>query len=134
LVVLSGASLFIGVSDLSPSDLLDLTDDQWKVLLISRFPRMVSILIAGASMSIIGLIMQQLSKNKFVSPTTAGTMDSARFGILVSVLLFSNAGSMNKNIVSFLFALGGTFVIMKMLDIIKIDEPVFIPLVGLTFR
>src|SRR5699024_4247435 len=96
LVVLSGASLFIGVSDL-----LDLTDDQWKVLLISRFPRMVSILIAGASMSIIGLIMQQLSKNKFVSPTTAGTMDSARFGILVSLMLFSNAGSMTKIIVSF---------------------------------
>ncbi|HLR23694.1 MAG TPA: ABC transporter permease [Pseudogracilibacillus sp.] len=133
LVVLSGASLFIGVSDLSPSDLLDLTDDQWKVLLISRFPRMVSILIAGASMSIIGLIMQQLSKNKFVSPTTAGTMDSARFGILVSLMLFSNAGSMTKIIVSFLFALGGTFVFMKILDNIKFKDPVFIPLVGLMF-
>lgn len=27
--------------------------------------------------------MQQLSRNKFVSPTTAGTMDSASLGILV---------------------------------------------------
>src|SRR5699024_10239304 len=99
----------------------------------SRFPRMVSILIAGASMSIIGIIMQQLSKSKFVSPTTAGTMDSARFGILVSLMLFSNAGSMTKIIVSFLFAPGGTFVFMKILDNIKFKDSVFIPLVGLMF-
>lgn len=42
-------------------------------------------------MAICGLIMQQLSRNKFVSPTTAGTMDSARLGILVSMLAFSAA-------------------------------------------
>src|SRR5699024_10848430 len=106
LVVLSGASLLIGVSDLSPSDLLDLTDDQWKVLLLSRFLRMVSILIAGASMSIISLYMPQLSKNNFASPTAAGMMDSARFGILVSLMLFSYAGSRTKIIFAFLFALG----------------------------
>src|SRR5699024_3762263 len=110
LVVLSGASLFIGVSDVSRSDLLDLTDDHWKVLLISQLPRIVRILIAGVSMSIIGLIMLQLSKNKFVSPTTAGTMDSARFDILVSLKHFSYAGSMPVIIVSFLFALCEPFV------------------------
>ena len=38
-------------------------------LLISRVPRLISILIAGASLSICGLVMQQLSRNRFVSPT-----------------------------------------------------------------
>ncbi len=33
-------------------------------------------------MSIAGLIMQQISHNKFVSPTTAATVDSAKNGSL----------------------------------------------------
>src|SRR5699024_9395802 len=94
LVVLSGASLFICLSYFFPSDMLDWKYDNWKVLIICRFPRMVSILVAAGSMSIIGLIMQQLSNNKFVSPTTTGTMDYARDGILVSLGIFSTAGAM----------------------------------------
>src|SRR5690625_1471138 len=89
LIVLSVISLFIGVSDVSPLDLLRLTDEQIQILWVSRIPRLVSIVIAGMGMSICGLIMQQLSRNKFVSPTTAGTMDSARFGILVAMLWFT---------------------------------------------
>ena len=34
----------------------------------------MSILIAGSSLALAGLIMQQMMQNKFVSPTTAGTM------------------------------------------------------------
>src|SRR5690625_6548783 len=70
LILLSVASIFVGVSNLSPTDLFNLTEEQSEVLLISRLPRLISILIAGSSVSIAGLIMQQLSKNKFVSPTT----------------------------------------------------------------
>lgn len=133
IVILSGISIFIGVSDLSPSDLLNLTEEQAEVLFISRIPRLISILIAGASMSIAGLIMQQLSKNKFVSPTTAGTLDSARFGVLVSLMVFTAASPLQKILVSFFFALLGTFIFMKILEKIKFKDPVFIPLVGLMF-
>jgi iron complex transport system permease protein len=34
-------------------------------------------------MSICGLIMQQLSRNKFVSPTTAGTEEAARLLVFI---------------------------------------------------
>src|SRR5699024_12008101 len=91
------------------------------------------ILIAGASMSITGLIMQQLSRNKFVSPTTAGTMDAARLGVLVSLLVFTSASSLNKMIVAFAFALLGTFIFMNILEKIRFKDAVFIPLVGLMF-
>lgn len=50
LVVLSVVSLFIGVKNISPLDLFHLSDDQAHVLWISRFPRLISILIAGVSM------------------------------------------------------------------------------------
>ncbi|MGN8645336.1 ABC transporter permease [Gracilibacillus sp. HCP3S3_G5_1] len=133
LVVLSVISLFIGVIELDPRHLFQLTEDQKEILLISRFPRLISIIIAGMSMSICGLIMQQLSRNKFVSPTTAGTMDSARFGILIALMVFPAAGPIEKMLVAFTFALLGTFIFMKILDKVKFKDPIFIPLVGLMF-
>lgn len=131
LIALSFVSIFIGVKDLNPLDMFDLTDEKAQVLWVSRIPRLVSILIAGASMSICGLIMQQLTRNKFVSPTTAGTMDSAKLGILVSMMLFTAAHPMVKMAIAFLFALAGTLVFMKILEKIKFRDSVFIPLVGL---
>ncbi|WP_028550568.1 ABC transporter permease [Paenibacillus sp. UNC451MF] len=133
LIVLSIASVFIGVKDIKPWDLFNLNDDQLQVLFISRFPRLISIIIAGVSMGVVGLIMQQLSRNKFVSPTTGGTDDSARLGILVSLLLFTSATPMQKMLVAFVFALLGTFVFMKILDKVKYKDAIFIPLVGLMF-
>jgi iron complex transport system permease protein len=133
LVILSVTSVFIGVSDVTPLDLFSLTEGQKKVLLVSRLPRLLSILIAGMSMSICGLIMQQLSKNKFVSPTTAGTLDSARLGILVSMMVFTSASPLQKMIVSFAFALLGTFAFMKILEKVKFKDAIFIPLIGLMF-
>src|SRR5690625_4921194 len=85
------------------------------------------------SISICGLIMQQLSRNKFVSPTTAGTLDSARLGILVSLMIFTTASPLQKMFVSFIFALAGTFMFMKILEKVKFKDAIFIPLVGLMF-
>jgi iron complex transport system permease protein len=133
LLILSVCSVFIGVKNISPFDIFHLTEDQADILLISRLPRLVSIIIAGVSMSIIGLIMQQLTRNKFVSPTTAGTEDSARLGILVSMILFTTASPMEMMFVSFAFALLGTFIFMKILEKVKYKDVIFIPLVGLMF-
>jgi len=133
LIVLSGASVFVGVTDLTPLDLLSMTDLQQQILFASRLPRLASIIIAGMSMSIAGLIMQQLTRNKFVSPTTAGTDEAARLGVLVSILLFAGAAPMAKLLVAFAFALAGTFLFMSLLDRVKYKDSVFIPLVGLMF-
>ncbi|WP_010269093.1 ABC transporter permease [Paenibacillus senegalensis] len=133
LVVLSIASLFIGVRDISPMDLFKMSEDQIHTMLVSRFPRLISLILAGSSMSIVGLIMQQLTRNKFVSPTTAGTMDSARLGVLVSMILFSSATPLARMSVAFIFALAGTLIFMKILDKIKYKDSIFIPLVGLMF-
>ncbi|WP_317950891.1 ABC transporter permease, partial [Rossellomorea marisflavi] len=127
----SALSLFVGVSSISPADLLSGRTDEVEVFLVSRLPRLVAILLAGAGMSIAGLIMQSLSRNKFVSPTTAGTMDATRLGILVSMIIFVEASTMEKLLVAFAFAMAGTFLFMQILDRIKFKDVVFIPLVGL---
>lgn len=133
LFILSVISLFVGVSSISPFDLLDFGSEETQIFLISRLPRLVAILLAGAGMSMAGLIMQQLSRNKFVSPTTAGTLDATRLGILVSMLMFANASMIEKMAVAFVFALAGTFLFMQILNRIKFKDAIFIPLVGLMF-
>ncbi|AKF29380.1 MULTISPECIES: ABC transporter permease [Bacillus] len=131
LAVLACTSIFIGVEDLSPLDIFHLNKEQAGTLFDSRLPRLVSIIIAGMSLSICGLIMQQISRNKFVSPTTAGTMDWARLGILISLMIFTSASPLVKMSIAFIFALAGNFLFMKILERIKFNDAIFIPLVGL---
>ncbi len=133
LIILSAVSVFVGVNAISPLDLFYLTESQAQTLLIARLPRLAALMMAGVSMGIVGLMMQQLSRNKFVSPTTAGTEDAARLGILVSLLLFGAASTMVKMLIAFVFALLGTFIFMKLLDRIKYKNVISIPLAGLMF-
>ena len=135
LIFLSITSLFVGDTDISLYDVMsfNLSEQQLQVFFVSRVPRLISILIAGASLSIAGLIMQKLSQNPFVSPTTAGTMESAKLGILISLLLFSSAGMLTKMILAFSFSLLGTFIFMQILNHIRYKDAIFVPLVGLMF-
>lgn len=131
LILLSIISLFVGVQDLSIWNIHNFTEEQWETLLISRLPRLLAIIIVGVSLSVAGLIMQQLTQNKFVSPTTAGTLDWARLGILVAIIVFAGASTMERLFVAFLFALGGTFLFMRILERIRYKNVIFVPLVGL---
>lgn len=130
---LSFVSLFVGAIDIKVSDLLDWDSDKTQIFLISRVPRLIAIILAGAGMSIAGLIMQSLSRNKFVSPTTAGTLDAAKLGILISMLFFTNVTYTQQIIFSFAFALVGTLIFMQILDRIKFKDVIFVPLIGIMF-
>jgi iron complex transport system permease protein len=132
-IVLSFISLFIGAIDIKPSDLLNWESDKMQIFLISRVPRLIAIILAGAGMSIAGLIMQSLSRNKFVSPTTAGTLDAAKLGIMISMLFFTNVTYTQQVIFSFAFALVGTLIFMQILDRIKFKDVIFVPLVGIMY-
>lgn len=133
LIALSVLSLFVGVKDISFVDMFRWSDEQTMVLTISRIPRTVALVLAGVGMSVCGLIMQQMTQNRFVSPTTAGTLDAAKMGILVSVIF----ASQSDNFIRILFAFGFTFlasiIFLKIADRIRYRNIIFIPLVGLMF-
>lgn len=131
LLIFSIASIFIGVKEISLLDLYRLKWSEAEILFLSRIPRLISIIVAGAGMSISGLIMQQITQNKFVSPTTAATIDSAKLGILISLILFPSQTTIAKMLVSFSFALGGNFLFMTILERIKYKSAVIIPLLGI---
>lgn len=132
-VVLSFVSLFIGAIDIKFSDLLDWNSQETQIFLISRIPRLMAIILAGAGMSIAGLIMQSLSRNKFVSPTTAGTLDAAKLGVMISMLFFTNVTYTQQVVFSFAFALIGTIIFMQILDRIKFKDVIFVPLIGIMY-
>ena len=133
LILLSVISLFLGVSSVTMRGLFNLEDSQWQIFLDSRVPRLVSILIAGASLSICGLVMQQLSRNRFVSPTTAGTMDTARLGIILAILFFPGASMLLKTAIAVLVSFIGSLLFMSILSRLKFKDTIFVPLVGMMF-
>lgn len=132
LIILSFLSLFIGVKDIGIKDVFNLDIEKLNILFISRFPRLISILVAGVGMSIAGVIMQQISNNRFVSPTTSATIDSAKLGALFSTIFFVQVGILGKMLISFIFSILGTFIFMKIMKKIKVKDNIFIPLIGIT--
>ncbi|WP_291650817.1 iron chelate uptake ABC transporter family permease subunit [Clostridium sp.] len=127
-IILSVISIFVGVSNIN---IFNMGTSEIEVLMISRLPRLISILVAGIGMSISGVIMQQISNNKFISPTTAATVDAAKLGVLFSIIIFTSANIFQKMVLSFIFSLVGTFMFMTILKKIKIKNVIFIPLIGI---
>lgn len=131
MVILTTISLFVGVSDISIQDLINIDKDAWNLLYISRIPRVISVIVTGVGMSICGLIMQQIGRNKFVSPSTAATMDSAKLGFLISMIFFTSLNNIGRMLISFVFSLIGTFLFMFLLRKIKFKNVIFVPLIGI---
>lgn len=131
LIILTVCSLFIGVSSVPITALFHLNENQLNVLFASRIPRTVSILIAGSTLALAGLIMQQMMQNKFVSPTTAGTMEWAKLGILISLIFFPTEHILLKLLFAVLLSVAGTFLFVQMVHRIRFKDVIFVPLIGI---
>jgi len=132
-VVLAFISIFIGVSDLNPMRILSsgLSQTDWQTLTVSRIPRTVSIVLAGAAISIVGLIMQMLVRNRFVEPSTAGTTESAAFGLLLVTVVSPGMPLIGKMVVAAATALAGTLIFLRILRAIPLRSVIVVPLIGL---
>ncbi len=138
-LVLAVVSTFVGVLDVTPWSLwrqlaagdLDGFWDAVEVIAVSRFPRTASVVLAGLALSVAGLIMQLMARNKFVEPSTVGTVESAQAGLLVVTLLLPAAPLMAKMGVASLFALAGTGLFLLVLQRIPLRNSLLVPLVGI---
>lgn len=131
--VLAVISLFVGVSDVSLSTLASgaLDGRAMEVLLVSRIPRTLALILAGGSMAISGLVMQMIVRNRFVEPSTTGTMESAGLGFLTVTLLVPGWPLLAKMAVSALFAMGGTALFLRILRAVPLRDVLLVPLVGI---
>ena len=124
-------SLFLGAGDMSLAGLLHMDSEAWQLLMISRLPRALALVLAGTSLAVAGLIMQMLVRNRFVEPSKAGTVESATMGILVVTLLAPGIPVLGKMLVAALFALAGTALFLLILRRIPLRSAFLVPVVGL---
>lgn len=132
ILLLAWISLFTGVKDIRFSELY--TDSE-KLLffVISRIPRTLSLVLVGAGMSVAGFVMQQLSQNKFVSPTTSGALEAAKMGILFSLIFVPQASLTLRMVFALVFTFLSAFLFILFVGKLRMRSTVFIPLVGLMF-
>jgi iron complex transport system permease protein len=128
LIVLCVLSLSIGAFNIDWFNYNDLD-----IFLISRVPRLLSILMVGSGMAISGLIIQSITRNKFSSPSTVGTIECAAMGILFTMVIMPDTNVLYKMIISLIFSIIGTIIFLKLVDEIKSKDILFVPLLGLMF-
>jgi len=132
-IVLALISLLIGASDLSPAALFSPQEGERaaQILVISRIPRTVALILAGMAMAVAGLIMQMLTQNRFVEPSTAGTVESASLGLLTVTLFAPDFPVIGKMLVAAAFALAGTTLFLRILRLVPLRSALTVPLVGI---
>ena len=133
LVVLAVTSLFVGVSEVSLVAVLTggPDGDAAFLLVASRIPRTLAVVLVGASLGIAGLIMQMLVRNKFVEPGTTGVSEFATLGMLVTIIFFPGMAVVGKMGVAAVFGLFGTWVFLQVVKVVPVRQLVLVPLVGI---
>ncbi|WP_395448527.1 ABC transporter permease [Aminobacter sp. UC22_36] len=132
LVGLFAVSLCIGVDDLPMGSVF--TDaGALQLLLVSRLPRTVAVVLTGAGLAIAGLVLQILVRNRFVEPITTGTGQSAALGVLAVTLLFPTASIAMKTLGASVTALAGTSIFLTIAHRLPPTQPFLIPLFGLVY-
>ncbi|MEM9204314.1 MAG: iron chelate uptake ABC transporter family permease subunit [Actinomycetota bacterium] len=130
-ILLFFVSIFVGASSASFFDVLD---DEGAARLIfweSRFPRTIAIVLAGSSIAVAGAIMQALTQNRFVSPSTAGTTESAILGITVISVTSPGAAVGIKMLFATGFALVGTLIFVTLIRRLQSRDIIIVPLIGI---
>ena len=93
-IVVGVACLFVGSSNMSFHDALDAllgggTGAQSRIIWKIRIPRVLAAIIAGAGLSVAGLVMQTTLNNTMASPSTLGVSNAAVFGANLSIIAFA---------------------------------------------
>ncbi|MDQ0735684.1 ABC transporter permease [Arthrobacter agilis] len=130
-LLLALVSLFVGVAAVSPADLLEGDAGVWQTFLVSRVPRTLAVLLAGVALSVAGFVLQLMARNRFVEPSTVGTVESATAGILVATLLLPAAPIVAKMGIAAVFAMAGTALFLSVLRRIPLRNTLIVPLVGI---
>ena len=107
MIIVGIACLFVGSYNITFRDVVTTllgngTDAQMRTIWKIRLPRVLAAIIAGAGLSVAGLIMQTTLNNSMASPSTLGVSNAAVFGANLSIIVFAGGFlSTGNNIQSF---------------------------------
>lgn len=132
--------LLVGVAVVAALLVLSLTtgvydvfgaEDGAEMFAITRVPRTIALVLAGAAMAMSGLVMQLLTQNRFVEPTTTGTTEWAGLGLLAVMILFPGASIGTRMFGAVVAAFIGTLVFFLFLRRVTLRSSLIVPIVGI---
>lgn len=123
--VLLVGSLFTGVYDVVSGE------RGLEMFALTRVPRTIALVLSGAAMAMCGLVMQLLTQNRFVEPTTTGTTEWAGLGLLVVMILYPQASLVERMVVAIVLAFAGTMVFFAFLRQVRLRTSLVVPIVGI---
>ena len=117
-------SLLVGQYDLS-------REDGFEMFMITRVPRTIGLVLAGAAMAMSGLVMQMLTQNRFVEPTTTGTTEWAGLGLLFVLYFVPMPSILDRMLGAVIFAFIGTMVFFLFLRRVTLRSSLIVPIIGI---
>ncbi len=124
-IMLGVVSLFTGVYDIWGQE------DGLRMFFITRVPRTVALMLTGAAMSMAGLVMQLITQNRLVEPTTTGTIEWAGLGLLFVYLLFPAPTLVLRMTGAIIFTFIGTMIFFLFLRRVKLRSSLIVPIIGM---
>lgn len=132
-IVLCILSLYVGTDPISWQGLFAGSEADWLTLKASRIPRLIAIVLTGMGLSIGGVILQHIVRNKFVEPETAGGLDAAKLGIMISLVVLPSAGVFSKMLAALALCFVAGVIYIMIVARIRYQQMVLIPVIGLMF-
>lgn len=124
-LALAVISLFTGVYDIRGQE------DGLEMFFITRVPRTAALMLTGAAMAMSGLVMQLITQNRLVEPTTTGTIEWAGLGLLVVYLIFPAPSLVLRMTGAIIFSFVGTMTFFLFLRTVRLRSSLIVPIIGL---
>lgn len=105
--------------------------DSYKMIFITRVPRTLALMLSAVAMSLSGMVMQLISQNKLVEPTTTGTTEWAGLGLLLVYILVPSPSLTLRMIGAIIGSFVGSMVFFYLLRNIRLKSSLFVPIVGI---
>lgn len=124
-IALAIASVFTGAYDILKEG------NSSQMIFITRIPRTLALMLAAVAMSLSGIVMQLISQNKLVEPTTTGTIEWAGLGLLLVYVIIPNPSLFQRTTGAIIASFIGSMVFFYLLRNIKLKSSLFVPIVGI---
>ncbi|MFV0242370.1 MAG: ABC transporter permease [Lacrimispora sphenoides] len=124
-IILGIISLFTGAYDIQGQA------DGRDMFFITRVPRTAALMLTGAAMSMSGLVMQLITQNRLVEPTTTGTIEWSGLGLLFVYLIFPAPTLVLRMTGAIMFSFIGTMIFFLFLRRVKLRSSLIVPIIGM---
>lgn len=103
----------------------------WRMIFITRIPRTLSLMLTGAAMFMSGIVMQLVTQNKLVEPTTTGTIEWAGLGLILAYIMVPSATLLLRTTFAILTAFIGSMIFFLLLRNIRLKSSLLVPVLGI---